>query len=409
MSQRQFPRAAICLVILLLCLFSSFYGPGVRAQQTGSIEQLKQQAFTLIKQTRYTEALPLLEKLATAEPDSALIHYYLGFSLFGQATNTKDEAARKTLRIRARKEFIKAKDLGIEEPNIDALIQSLPLDGSDGGAFSANAAANSLMEQAEALFSQGKVEEALKNYEKALTLDPKLYHAALFAGDVFTQKGDYAQAEVWYKRAIAIDPNRETAYRYSATPLMKLGKTDAARDRYVEAFITEPYNSFARAGLVQWGQMTNTTLAHPRIDIPTNVTFDEKGDARIDLDASALTGGKDDGSFAWISYGATRSIWRKESFAKKFPNEHVYRHSLAEEAEALRSVITLATADKKVKSLSPSLAKLKKLNDEGLLEAYILMANADAGISKDHPAYLRENRDKLRRYVMEYVLTGGGN
>jgi hypothetical protein len=26
----------------------------------------------------------------------------------------------------------------------------------------------------------------------------------------------------------------------------------------------------------------------------------------------------------------------------------------------------------------------------------------------DYPAYLKEHRDKLRRYVIEYVLTGGG-
>ena len=51
----------------------------------------------------------------------------------------------------------------------------------------------------------------------------------------------------------------------------------------------------------------------------------------------------------------------------------------------------------------------KKLNDEGLLEAYILLARPDAGIVKDHPAYLRANRDKLRRYVLNYVSKGGGD
>ena len=78
-------------------------------------------------------------------------------------------------------------------------------------------------------------------------------------------------------------------------------------------------------------------------------------------------------------------------------------------ADALRSVITLAKTDKKVKALSPSLAKLKKLDDEGLLEAYILLAKADDGISSDHPQYLKASRDKLRRYMLEYVVAGGGN
>jgi hypothetical protein len=68
----------------------------------------------------------------------------------------------------------------------------------------------------------------------------------------------------------------------------------------------------------------------------------------------------------------------------------------------------MATSDKKVKNLNPSLAKLKKLDDEGLLESYILLARPDQGIAQDYPAYRDQHRDKLRKYVVDYVLTGGG-
>jgi hypothetical protein len=47
---------------------------------------------------------------------------------------------------------------------------------------------------------------------------------------------------------------------------------------------------------------------------------------------------------------------------------------------------------------------LIELYDKGLLEPYILLAIPDAGIAKDHVAYLEKNRDKLRQYVMEYVV-----
>ncbi|HWW77133.1 MAG TPA: hypothetical protein VNZ44_17150, partial [Pyrinomonadaceae bacterium] len=216
-----------------------------------------------------------------------------------------------------------------------------------------------------------------------------------------------AQAEVWYQKAIRIDPARETAYRYSATPLMKQKKYDEARDRYVEAFIVEPYNRYTAAGLTQWAQATDTRLAHPRIDIPTSVTFDAKGGANVNLDPAALTG-KDDGSFAWVGYGLTRTTWHNEKFAKTFPGESEYRHSLAEEADALRTVVKMAAEDKKTKTLSPALARLKKLDEEGLLEAYILLARPDEGIARDYAAYLKQNRERLRRYVVAYVLTNGG-
>lgn len=394
--------------LLLFCLSTAWQPAALYAQEGGDVRELKRRAAELVKQQKYTEALPLLEKLLAAEPDDPETHFYLGFSLIAQANTTKDDAARRALRVRARNAFVKSKELGNNEPLVDALIQSLPPDGSEDKRFSQNPEANKLMAEAESLFSQGKLDDALRNYQRALHLDPKVYEAALFSGDVYTHKGDFQQAETWYQRAIAIDPNRETAYRYSATPFMKQRKYDQARDRYVEAYISEPYSNFPVSGLMQWARATNANLTHPDIEIPTSVTFDEKGDAKIDLSANALLGGKDDGSFAWISYGATRSIWRKEKFAKTFPQEKAYRHSLAEEADALRSVLAVAGGDKKVKSLSPSLAKLKKLNDEGLLEAYILLARPDQGIVADHAAYLRQNRDKLRRYVVEYVLTGGG-
>ena len=402
MSHSKLLRITLLVVMLLLAF------PATQAQTDQSVNDLKRQASALMKENKYTEALPILEKIATLEPNDGETQFYLGFALIGQAANTKDNAARKALRVRARDAFVKARSFNFSEPRLNAMIASLPEDGSDAPGFSANTKANDLMREGEALFSQGKADEALKKYQQALEVDPTTYHAALFSGDIYLQKQDYANAEIWYQKAIAIDPNIETAYRYSATPLMKQRKIEAARDRYVEAFITEPYSRFARAGLVQWGQATQTTLAHPQIDIPTNITFDEQGNAKINLDANALLGPKDDGSFAWISYGVARSTWRKEKFAKTYPNEKLYRHSLAEEVDALRSVISLATSDKRTKNLSPSLARLKKLDQEGLLEAYILMARADDGIAQDHPAFLKTNRDKLRRYVMEYVVTGGG-
>jgi tetratricopeptide (TPR) repeat protein len=401
-------RTLLVTLLALLCLSVAIASP--TQAQTESNAELKQRASELMKENKFTEALPILEKIAAAEPNNGETQFFLAFALLGQAKNTKDDAARKALRARARQAFVKAKSLNYDEPKLDALILSLLEDGSDSpGGFTSNAKANQLMEEGEALFSQGKPDEALKKYQEALELDQKLYHAALFSGDIYLQKEDYATAETWYQKAIAIDPDKETAYRYSATPLMKQRKTDQARDRYIEAFIVEPYNRFARGGLIQWAQATQTSLAHPDIAIPTNVTFDEKGDAKINLELGALLGGKDDGSFAWISYGTTRSTWRKEKFAKTFPGEKTYRHSLAEEAEALRSVLSVATADKKDKKLSPSLTRLKKLDEEGLLESYILLARPDDGIAQDHPSYLKQNRDKLRSYMMQYVVKGGGN
>lgn len=400
------------IAVLLCCLVSWAQPTLLQAQSKDELKELKKKVGELLEQTRYTEAAPLLEKIVAAEPNDPQHHYYLATALLGLMANARDDETKRQISLRARAEFIKAKELGSTASNLDAMIQTIPPDGRKSPSFSPNRDADKFMSEGEAAFSRGSLNDAFKAYQQALALDPKLYYAALFSGDVKKEQGDFAQAEVWYQRAIEIDPEKETAYRYSATPFMKQNKYDEALKRYIEAFITEPYNRFTTSGLVQWAQETKRNLGHPKIEIPTDVQFDEKGDAKVNLDLGSLMNGKDDGSFAWISYGATRSLWHKEKFRQTFPNEPQYRHSLAEEVDALRSVLAMATAkssSKKDTPLSPSLKQLKQLDDEGLLEAYILLARPDQGIARDHLPYLRSNRDKLRRYMVEYVVKGGGH
>ncbi len=207
-------RSAAMTILLLL---TSFFSPTI-CQTNEGLADLKAQAAALVKQTRLTEALPLLEKIVAAEPQNARMVFNLGFALIAKSMALADGPDRRALRVRARDAFIKAKELKINEPVVEALIQSLPPDGSPGAAFSENVEANALMVRAEGSFSQGNLDAALADYQKALQLDPKLYHAALFCGDVAMQKGDYNQAEIWYQKAITINPLKETAYRYSATP-----------------------------------------------------------------------------------------------------------------------------------------------------------------------------------------------
>jgi hypothetical protein len=60
----------------------------------------------------------------------------------------------------------------------------------------------------------------------------------------------------------------------------------------------------------------------------------------------------------------------------------------------------------KESSLDVSIANLLKLHRDGLIEAYVLLAKPDAGIARDYAEYRKNNRDKLRRYLNEYVTAG---
>ena len=389
--------AALIVVSILFCFSLTVVA------QTEDPDTLKARAEVLIDAQKFTEALPLYEKLTVQFPKDSLVFRNFGFALLGQAANTEDSETRRQLRIRARDTFTIARDLGDRSLLVVGLIEGLPPDGRDGQGYSDNTAANKAMQKGEALFSSGQMADAFKAYQEALALDPRCYYAALFSGDVKLQTKNFDEAETWYQRAINIDPYKETAYRYSATPLMKQGKTDAARDRYVEAFITSPYDNLAISGLVQWGQATKTPLGHPKIDVP-EVTTGPDGKKHTTINISP---GEEDGSTAWIAYSATRETWEKEKFAKVYPKETQYRHSLAEEAEALRSVVTMAKS-LKPKKLNEQIGLIEKLDKDGVLEAYILLARPDRGIAQDHHDYLRKDRDKLKLYVTKYVMHVAG-
>jgi tetratricopeptide (TPR) repeat protein len=391
-------------VVFVFALISVAPVAGLYAQGVTNYEAEKQRALKLLENSKATEALPILERLTQSNPEDGQAMFYFGFATLAQAQTLTDLNARKQTRIRARAAMLKARELGYKSPLLDSILDSIPADGGEDQKYSANADADRAMREGEAAFVKGNLDAALASYQRALELDPKLYEAALFAGDMYFKKGQAFKAAEWYERAIQIAPDRETAYRYSASPLMEAGKLEEARARYIEAVVAEPFNRLAWAGIARWAEAARVELAHPKIEVPTSVSALADNKMTINITPDSL--GKDDGAGSWLAYGLTRMLWAKEKFAKQFPAEKEYRHTLREEADALGAVVEAVktqTKDKKIKTLDPSLARLVKLHDEGLLEAYILFARVDQGIAQDYVEYRKVNRDKLRRYLSEYV------
>src|ERR1044071_5170282 len=368
-------------------------------------------AFQLYKDAKYIEALPLFEKLAVASPNDRDVIEALGLMTAMQAAYLKDPEARKQARVRGRELLLRAQSLGADSALVKWMLESVvPEGGADNSAFSTKKEVDDLMREGEEAFASGDLPKALEKYKQALLIDPKLYEAALFIGDVYFKSADHANAGEWYGRAIAMNPDRETDYRYWADSLMKQGRFTDAGDKFVEAYLAEPYSRLARAGFLNWGEKAQITLAHPKVDIPTNVTSGKDKNTTITLDPNTLNKNDKSGApAAWMMYGLVRASWQTE-FAKQYPNEKTYRHSLKEEAAALRGALE-AVKNQKLdpKNIDPSLLTLQKLEKEGLLEPFILLALPDAGIAADYPDYRRANLEKLRRYVKDYVLTGGGN
>ena len=406
-AKRIFLNAGLVIVSVLVFAAGAFAG----AQDPAD----RQRALDLFEANNFAAALPLLEKVAAASPNDPVILSKLGFALYANSAEEKDPALRQKMRDRAKTTLLRSRSLGDKSNLTTMVLDTLSAPDVTQIPFSNIQAAEAAIREGEAAFVKGDLDKALAAYQRALESDPQLYDAALYAGDVEFKKGSnstnpqfrsdhFDAAGTWFAKAIDIDPNRETAYRYWGDALDAQGKTNQARDRFIDAIVAEPYGNRSYVGLTQWGQRHRVALGHPRID-PPNSTSTQGGKTTLSIDPKTLD--SNDGSNEWLLYDLTRAAWMNGEFLKNYPAEKVYRHSLKEELAALRMVAEAAAKDLKtgkVKTLAVSLDNLVKLNDDGLLEPYILFAHPDQGIARDYPAYRTPNREKLRRYWVEVVV-----
>jgi tetratricopeptide (TPR) repeat protein len=396
-------RAFAGILFLALCILPGTLASQAQPQTSEQNEALIAEARRLYKEHKLVDALPLFEKLVALYPDNAAYHESLGFCILAGAATLSDPGQRKTERLRARKMFLRAKELGDTSNFMLMMIEGIPADGAEA-AFSSRADVDAAMREGEAAFARGDMQQAIACYQRSLTLDPQHYDAALFIGDAYYKLQDWSRAGEWFAAAIQIDPNRETAYRYWGDALMRDSKPSQAREKYIDALVASPYERRSWVGITQWAQVARQKLSYPLIQSPSRST-DAEGRTTITLDSAALDA--KDGRQHWVMYEFSRQAWKVKTFQERFPGEKEYRHSLAEEAESLRMVAVLVDKDvkeKKITSLDPSIENLLKLHQQGLIEAYVLFARADAGIVKDFEAYRRDHRGKLREFLDRWVV-----
>ena len=388
------------LPVLLLC----FCVAPVRAQTSNDASDpaKRKEAIKLFSEGKRLEALPLLEELAQKDSDDNEILTDLAASLVDHAATLADQDAAARERFRARDILQRVWASGNPSPlaeNLRQLLDELPANGALK--FSDNAAVQQLMVAGEAAFSRRDFDDALKNYAEALKLEPTNYSAVLFTGNTYDRKNDFANAGQWYERAIRLDPNIETAYRYYADLLAKHGDMVKARSMLIEAAVAEPYNKIVWREIRAWALINKTAFNLVYLPIPLQ-TKDQRGGSGAE--ASELAP-------AWQAYYAVKSEWQKGGrFQQQFPSEAEYRHSLAEESEALMASAKVIDKLQENKATAGSVAAdpvaalLLKLQEAGALDAYILFSLGDEGIAKDYVGYRAKNRAKLVAYMDKFVM-----
>lgn len=400
MSRPVPPITLVVVILAALCSFRSL--AQTPANQADDPE--RREAFQLYDAGKYVEAMPRLERIVVDHPSDLVAKEHWAFSMVGFAATLPDPSERRKMRAHARALAAQLKEAG-DNSNLLLMMLALPEDGSEGS-FSNRKDVDDAMKAAEADFGRGDLDKAREGYLQVLALDPGNYEAALFAGDVCFKQRSYGPAGEWFARAIQINPNRETAYRYWGDTLTAASKNDEARGKFIDAVIAEPYSNKSWMGLRQWVDRNKLKLNVLVLHDKASPQTDGKN-GTITLDANMLNGDSS-GTAAWIVYGGARLSWQQEKFKKEFPNETAYRRSLKEEVEALDTMVSVVAEDakskKKATNMDPAILALAQLDHEGFLEPFVLFNRADAGIAKDYASYREAHRDLLRRYLDEYVV-----
>jgi hypothetical protein len=383
---------------MLLCVMGLAVSAQTKLKTDEEVKAEDVQAQSLYDRQKMVDALPLYEDLHTQRPQSILYDERLAFVLLALLPSQQPAEAAAT-RERSRQLALQAKAGG---DNSNLLVTMLEqLDAVPAKAADAPKPPGfDLVQKGEVAFGKGDFDTALDFYQKAFAENPRLYYAALFAGDVEFKRNHPAEAGVWFAKAIAIDPDIETAHRYWGDSLEKAGDHQRAEDQFVLAIVADPYSRSTRLGLKQWVDKNHAMLVSPPITLPARATKGEKGSISITVDASK----KEDPEMSLtLIYSMKTALWQGDEFKKHFPNEKVYRHSLAEEADCIRAMLAVAKEQKiPEKKLSTSTKLLMELDRNGMLESWILLDHADQGIAQDYVAYRKDHRDVMAKYIAQY-------
>jgi tetratricopeptide (TPR) repeat protein len=395
----------ISLAFVFLFSLASAQAPGPALSQNAAdaspADPDVQEAMRLYKEHKLGEAAEWWQKVVARYPGDMAAHEALGSSLLIRAAEQSDQKNKIPDRVQAHAELIRAQELGDNSDLCKALLSAVPEDGSEVR-YPNQKEVNAALARGDGALERLDWDGAVKEYSFAVELSPDNYFTPVGIGLKYARSKQWTEAGKWYALSLRINPDGGAAYGNWVEALVEAGEMKEAREKLVQGLLISD-GSYINLPLNMWLNANHLSLKKINIKVPDEYPIGKTG-TMIVVDPVWL--GKNDGRDAWLMYPRTRRLWKNEKYYNEF---HItsYRHSLAEEVDALSQVVAAfneSLAKGNAKEPDPALMLLSRFQREGLLEAFVLLVQHDKEVSAELYRYQTQHRDKLMEFADKYII-----
>jgi tetratricopeptide (TPR) repeat protein len=361
----------------------------------------RQEAMRLYKEHKLGEAAEWWQKVVARYPGDVAAHEALGSSLLIRAAEQSDRKNKIPDRVQAHAELMRAQELGDNSDLCKALLSAVPEDGSEVH-YPNQKEANAALARGDAALERLDWDGAVKEYSLAVELSPDNYFTPVGIGLKYARLKQWTEAGKWYALSLRINPDGGAAYGNWVEALVEAGEMKEAREKLVQGLLISD-GSYINLPLNMWLNANHLSLKKIDIKVPDEYPIGKTG-TMIVVNPAWL--GKNDGRDAWLMYPRTRRLWKNEKYFNEFQITS-YRHSLAEEVDALSQVVAAfneSLAKGNVKEPDPALMLLSRFQSEGLLEAFVLLIQHDKEVNAELYRYQTQHRDKLMEFADKYII-----
>ncbi|MGQ0506296.1 MAG: tetratricopeptide repeat protein [Myxococcaceae bacterium] len=256
-----------------------------------------------------------------------------------------------------------------------------------------NQAALEKIEQGEALFREGKLEDAGKIYREALQTCPECYLAWIQIGEVARATKQLGDALTAYDAAIKLNPHDYRPYFYKGLALLQKDKPLEAVAPWKASLALHPRNP-AVMELVKKNDkklrlISLPDVIRPRVYVKDRVT-------RVEIYFDPAVGAH------WLAYGRCKALWLgDENHRFDVTGVAAHRFSAAEELECLGILVSSWEASKVEDPIVERISQV--LSDKSGVELvlYELASRVNPHVTLN---LSKGERMTLERYITKYVL-----